>query len=178
MRKRTILGRVFRREQSTFAPPQSIKSSINDYICSKHVDFYLCKAHVLIPNIVISVTFYWFEAGQKLVRSRYRCIVWLTHKFSNYIRKTKKPYEPRHDKSNKMSVRPAKKVRSNLGKNPRWSKWLAHCEKKWISYSSVHSIEIAGHNYRQIEWNMKRSNTAYEPQHVKINQWPVRSAKT
>ena len=41
--------RVVRREQSssiaielTFAPPQSIKVSINDYIWSKHVNFYLC----------------------------------------------------------------------------------------------------------------------------------------
>ena len=26
--------------------------------------------HVLVPNIVIDITCYWFEAGQKLVRSR------------------------------------------------------------------------------------------------------------
>ena len=28
------------------------------------------KVHVFAPNIVIHITFYWFEAGQKLVLSR------------------------------------------------------------------------------------------------------------
>ena len=27
------------------------------------------KVHVFAPNLVIDITYYWFEAGQKLVRS-------------------------------------------------------------------------------------------------------------
>ena len=50
LRERTLLTlrRVVRREQGssiaikqTFAPPQINKGNINDYIWSKHVDFYI-----------------------------------------------------------------------------------------------------------------------------------------
>ena len=32
--------------------------------------FSIGESHVLAPNIVSDITFYWFEAGQKLVQSR------------------------------------------------------------------------------------------------------------
>ena len=35
------------------------------------------KVHVLAPNIVIDITFNWFEAGQKLVRSRSNYFSWI-----------------------------------------------------------------------------------------------------